>query len=68
MDQIQKQLAEMAIRLLAVPVDSLRNDSAALDEIERIATQVIKEVAALRAGKSYLPGERSGAWRIPTSI
>jgi hypothetical protein len=66
MDQIQRQVAEMAIRLLAVSADVLRTDPAALEEIERVATQVLKEVAALRAGRSYLPGERSGSWRIPT--
>ncbi len=68
MDQIQRQIAELAIRLLAVPADALRTDPAALEEIERIATQVIKEAAAIRAGKLYLPGERSGSWRIPTSV
>ena len=36
-----------------------------LAEIERLATQLLREVNAARAAaaaKSYLPGERSGLW------
>ena len=64
MDQIQKSVAEMAIRLLALPPGSARNNPQELAEIERLATLVIREVAAARAcAQSYLPGERSGVWR-----
>jgi len=64
MDQIQKHVAELAIRLLAMPADGVRNDHQALGEIERLATQILKEVAAARVANSYLPGERTGLWRI----
>ncbi|HSP67886.1 MAG TPA: hypothetical protein VLN48_09175 [Bryobacteraceae bacterium] len=65
MEQLQRSVTELAIRLLASPADSLSNDPAALAEIERIATQLLKEVAAARAASAPLPGERRGAWRIP---
>ena len=65
MDQIQKGVAELAIRLLAMPSGAVCIDLQALAEIERLATQVIREVTAARAAApahSYLPGERSGIW------
>jgi hypothetical protein len=65
MDQIQKHVAELAIRLLAMPADGAATDLHALAEIERVATQVIRDVTAARAAaaaKSCLPGERSGVW------
>jgi hypothetical protein len=64
MEDLQRHAAELAIRLLALPADGVRNNPQLMDDLERLATQVIKDVAAARAGRSYLPGERSGSWRV----
>jgi hypothetical protein len=61
-DQLAKQAAEIALRLAALSADGLRNDTKALDAIELLAIRILKEVATLRAGKTYSPGEISGAW------
>ncbi len=58
----------MAIRLLARSADGLRNDPDALAEIERLAQQVLKEVAGMRATTARLPGETRGAWKILPSL
>ncbi len=65
MEQIQRTVADLAIRLLARPAGSLQDDPQALNEIERIATQVLREVESTRKAAQYLPGETRGAWRIP---
>lgn len=64
MDQLAKQTAEMALRLAALPVDGLRNNIEALDSIEQLAVQILKEVSAVRAGNSRMAGESSGMWRV----
>ena len=64
MENILRNLAQLTIRLLATPADDLRHQPETLVEIERLANQVLSEVAALRAAGTYLPGERSGSWRI----
>ncbi len=62
-DQLAKQTAEIALRLAALPADGLRNNLEALDSIERLALQILKEVSAVRTGKSRMVGESSGMWR-----
>ena len=62
-DQLVRQAAEIALRLAALPADGLRNDVKALDAIEQLATRILKEVSAVRTGKSYTPGESSGRWQ-----
>ena len=62
MDQLRKDLAELALRLAAVHADELRNDVQLLDAIEQLATRVLKEVSAVRADKSRSVGETSGIW------
>jgi len=52
----------MTIRLLALPSNAPR-DRVALAELEKMANQVLREVAALRSRETYSPGEKSGAWR-----
>ncbi len=61
--QLVKQAAELALRLAALPADGLRNDTQALDAIEQLATRILKEVSAVRTGKSYAVGEISGMFR-----
>ena len=63
MDQLAKQAAEIALRLAALPADGLRNNIEALDSIEQLAVQILKEVSAVRAGNRRMPGESSGMWR-----
>jgi len=63
MDYLQRKTAEMAIKLLAMSREDVLADAHALDNLEQLATQVLKGVAALRAHKTYLPGEVSGCWR-----
>lgn len=63
MDQLTRQAAEIALRLAALPAEGLRNDVPALDAIEQLALQILKEVSAVRVGKSHALGESSGAWR-----
>jgi hypothetical protein len=41
----------------------LRNDVQDLDSIEQLAVQILKEVSAVRVGRSRALGESSGAWR-----
>jgi hypothetical protein len=62
-DQLAKDAAELALRLAALPPDDFRKDSLALDAIEQLATRVLKEVSAIRAGRSRSIGETSGMWR-----
>jgi hypothetical protein len=63
MDQLAKQAAEIALRLAALPAEGLRNDVQDLDSIEQLAVQILKEVSAVRVGRSRALGESSGAWR-----
>ena len=63
MDQLRKDVAELALRLAALPADGLRNDAPLLDAVEQLATRVLKEVSAVRADKTRSVGETSGMWR-----
>lgn len=63
MDQLAKQAAEIALRLAALPADGLRTNLQDLDAIENLAMGILKEVSAVRAGKSRPTGEVSGIWR-----
>ena len=63
MDQLAKQIAELALRLAALPADRLRQDIQSLDAIEQMALRVLKEVAVVRADRTPKAGETSGMWR-----
>ncbi|MGD0669596.1 MAG: hypothetical protein ABSB23_18715 [Bryobacteraceae bacterium] len=63
-DQLAKQAAEIALRLAALPAGGMRNNTDALDSIEELAVQILKEVSAVRAGNSHVVGESSGMWRV----
>jgi hypothetical protein len=67
MDLLAKKVAEMALRLAATNGDALRRDTEALDAIEQLAVQILKEVSNARLSKpSYSPGEIRGMWRAVT--
>ena len=68
MDQLAKQAAEIALRLAALPADGLRNHIEALDSIEQLALQILREVSAVRAGNSRMAGESSGMWRVRVPV
>jgi len=63
MDHLAKQVAELALRLTALPADGLRNDLQTLDRVEQLAVQILNEVSAVRTGRNRAPGETSGMWR-----
>ncbi len=62
-DQLAKMATELAFRLAALPPDGLRNNVNALDAVEQLATRILKEISAIRAGRDYVVGESSGMWR-----
>jgi surfactin synthase thioesterase subunit len=67
-DQLAKQTAEIALRLAALPAEGLRNNIELLDSIEQLALQILKEVSAVRVGKSHMVGETSGRWRAMQTL
>jgi len=62
-DQLAKQASELALRLATLSADGSREDNQALDAIEQLAIQVIKEVSGLRLQRNRAVGESSGTWR-----
>ena len=68
MDQLAKQVAEMALRLAALPADGLRQNDPALDNIEQLARQILSEVSAARVAKTRPVGETTGCWRVAFPI
>ena len=63
-DQLAKHAAEIALRLAALPADQLSTDLQTLDAIERLATEILKEVGSIRARKPRPAGESRGMWRV----
>jgi hypothetical protein len=61
-DELAKQAAEIALRLVALPADGLRNDPETLDSIEQLALRILKEVTEVRRGKNRPVGEARGLW------
>jgi hypothetical protein len=62
MDQLARHAAEIAQRLATFPPEGSRENTQALDLIEQMAIQILKEVSAARTGKSRKLGENSGSW------
>jgi hypothetical protein len=60
-DQLAKHASELALRLAAFS-DDQQYDPESLDSLEILATRVIKEISALRAGKTRPVGETCGMW------
>lgn len=65
---IARQTAELALQLAALPADGLRNDVQALDEIEQLASRIMREASTVRAGATQTAGETRGMWRIMQPI
>ncbi len=62
-DQLVRQAAELAHRLGATQFGS-EIDSATLDDLEYLATRLLKEVASARIRHTQrMVGESSGMWR-----
>lgn len=68
MDQLAKQVAEMALRLAAIPADGLRQNEPALASIEQLALQILNEVSAARVAKTRPVGETTGCWRVAVPL
>jgi len=64
MDQLAKQVAELALRLTTLPAGGLRTDTQTLDAVERLANQILSEVSAARLSAARAPGESRGMWRV----
>jgi surfactin synthase thioesterase subunit len=63
MAQLARHAAEIAQRLAVLPGEGSHDHAQALDSIERLASQILKEVSAARAAKPRALGESRGAWR-----
>ncbi len=64
MEQLAKQVAEMALRLATLPADGLRQNEPALASVEQLALQILREVSAARVAKVRPIGETTGCWRV----
>jgi hypothetical protein len=58
-----RQTAELALQLAALPADGLRHDLKPLEEIELLASRILKEAATARSSTVRSVGESSGMWR-----
>jgi len=61
-EYLAKHAAEIALRLAALPVNGMHSDRVAINAVEYLALQVLKEVAAIRAEKRLPEGEQRGEW------
>ena len=59
-----REVADLALRLAAIPADGSRQDQQVLSEIEVIAARILKEASKARAGNERTIGETSGMWRV----
>ena len=64
MDQLAKQAAQIALRLAALGPSGLRDAGQTLDDVERLAIEILKEVSLARAQRNRPVGETRGAWRV----
>ena len=62
--QLRIDAAELVLRLAAFPAGGLQNGGPALDAIEQLATQVLKQSSAVRTGRDRAIGETRGIWRV----
>ena len=58
-----RETAELALQLAALPVEGLRNDVQALNDIEQLATRILREASTARADTVRNVGETRGMWR-----
>ncbi len=62
-NQLARQAAELALRLGAMPFGT-EIDHATLDDLEYLATRLLKDVATARLRNNQrMVGESSGMWR-----
>ena len=69
MDELTRQVAQMALRLTALPAEATRNDMQALEVIEQLALRILKEVSLRRVCSgpaAFDPRETRGSWCIRT--
>ena len=59
MDELTRQVAQMALRLSALPAEAVRNDTHALDVIEQLALRILREISARRVQVQPMPFERA---------
>jgi hypothetical protein len=59
-----KEASELSLRLAALPADGLRMDARTLDELDQLATRILKETSAARAASLQSIGECRGVWRV----
>jgi len=73
MDELTRQVAQMALRLSALPPEAVRNDSHALDVIEQLALRILREISARRVQGQPMgfdradmtdPRETRGQWCV----
>ena len=76
MDELTRQVAQMALRLSALPAEAIRNDNHSLDVIEQLALRILREICARRVQAAPLafgrmepadPRETRGPWCIQGS-
>lgn len=66
LDYLAKHAAEIALRLAALQVKGLHSDTVAINAVEYLALQVLKEVAAIRA-ENPMPGDGDRRGTYPQS-
>ncbi len=66
MDELARQVAQMALRLMALPPEAARNDMQSLDVIEQLALRILREVSARRMTPGFDPRETRGSWSVRT--
>ena len=71
MDELSRQVAQMALRLAVLPPEATRNDMQSLEVIEQLALRILREVSARRiradagsAAPSFDPRETRGSWAV----
>jgi hypothetical protein len=71
MDELSRQVAQMALRLAALPPEATRNDMQSLEVIEQLALRILREVSARRvrpdalaAAPAFDARETRGSWAV----
>jgi len=58
-----KLAADLAVQLAGLPAEGLSRDLQPLDDLEQLATRILKEASAARSASIRSIGETSGRWR-----
>jgi hypothetical protein len=62
--QLRIDAAGLLLRLAAFPAGGLQDGGPAVDAIEQLDTEVLKQSSAVRAGRDRAIGETRGIWRV----